>query len=517
MSCSDWQDEGFEDDANSTDESQLLSSPLTYKFFLRKNETIFPIAEGGEGKMPPTTLPIIADDGSTEYELVARIYDPLHDFTEYSVPIELVLEESESSLKDAFEFWERQTNYSDASSTLTKQMRGITIAGAILANYSVSDNQTELQQAFESKSEVTDKFTNLVHKRGEEAKNLTGLGLTALAHGLSTVLSRPETVSSDSVKVTTNITDMAVEALRKLYSTKPYPIAENLKQPVVALASLVDRLVTASVPSYEVMRNMEIVFNASDLAIEDRMFLKERLKVAAARKNNFKAELVRCSEKVTEQTSHDVSDGVINIKEVMPQLETTLDAMTETLLVGMVVGQEPERAERGGLSLMACKTTGETLTSTDLEVDPNNVALKIHDLSQEDGEDTKHAQLDVKANVFTKNPYPSSDLSSHDITSPVVKLDVRGKNGTVRVNKLTVTIKRGSKIDIPTMETFSSNDTREGPDNLLYHRLPLLSPHSAIITYIKLPPDMEAVTAYFRLGKAPTLQRFADEINLMKL
>ncbi|XP_025102839.1 polycystic kidney disease protein 1-like 2 isoform X2 [Pomacea canaliculata] len=518
MSCSDWQDEGFEDDANSTDESQLLSSPLTYKFFLRKNETIFPIAEGGEGKMPPTTLPIIADDGSTEYELVARIYDPLHDFTEYSVPIELVLEESESSLKDAFEFWERQTNYSDASSTLTKQMRGITIAGAILANYSVSDNQTELQQAFESKSEngkpvvsmdwdnlwnelkhppdspsqknlteVTDKFTNLVHKRGEEAKNLTGLGLTALAHGLSTVLSRPETVSSDSVKVTTNITDMAVEALRKLYSTKPYPIAENLKQPVVALASLVDRLVTASVPSYEVMRNMEIVFNASDLAIEDRMFLKERLKVAAARKNNFKAEL---------------------IKEVMPQLETTLDAMTETLLVGMVVGQEPERAERGGLSLMACKTTGETLTSTDLEVDPNNVALKIHDLSQEDGEDTKHAQLDVKANVFTKNPYPSSDLSSHDITSPVVKLDVRGKNGTVRVNKLTVTIKRGSKIDIPTMETFSSNDTREGPDNLLYHRLPLLSPHSAIITYIKLPPDMEAVTAYFRLGKAPTLQRY---------
>lgn len=61
------------------------------------------------------------------------------------------------------------------------------------------------------------------------------------------------------------------------------------------------------------MRNMEIVFNASDLAIEDRMFLKERLKVAAARKNNFKSELVRCSEKVTEQTSHGVSDGVINV------------------------------------------------------------------------------------------------------------------------------------------------------------------------------------------------------------
>lgn len=45
----------------------------------------------GEGKMPPTTLPIIADDGSTEYELVARIYDPLHDFTEYSVPIEVCI------------------------------------------------------------------------------------------------------------------------------------------------------------------------------------------------------------------------------------------------------------------------------------------------------------------------------------------------------------------------------------------------------------------------------------------
>ncbi|PVD38502.1 hypothetical protein C0Q70_01117 [Pomacea canaliculata] len=188
------------------------------------------------------------------------------------------------------------------------------------------------------------------------------------------------------------------------------------------------------------------------------------------------------------------------INEVMPQLEMTLNAMTETLLVGMVVGQEPERAARGGLSLMACKTTGETLASNELEVDPNNVALKIHALIPESEVDLNHAELDVKANVFTKNPYPSSDLSSYDITSPVVKLDVRGKNGTVRVNKLTVTIKRGSKIDIPAMETFSSNDTHQGPNNLLYHRLPLTSPHSAIITYIKLPPDMEAVTAYFRLG-----------------
>lgn len=39
--------------------------------------------------MAPTKLPFIPDGGSSEYELVVRIYDPLQDFTEYSVPIEV--------------------------------------------------------------------------------------------------------------------------------------------------------------------------------------------------------------------------------------------------------------------------------------------------------------------------------------------------------------------------------------------------------------------------------------------
>ncbi|XP_025102861.1 uncharacterized protein LOC112569303 isoform X2 [Pomacea canaliculata] len=309
MECSGWMDEGFEDDVNSTDKTRLLLSPLIYKFLLRKNDTIVPISEGGQGKMAPTKLPFIPDGGSSEYELVVRIYDPLQDFTEYSVPVELYLEEDKNSnLQETLKFWEGQNNYSGNSSTLTKEMRGITVAGYLIANSNVSDNQTELQQALGSNLEtskpvvslgwnnlwnelkdppdspnqndlieVTNKFANMVHKRGEEAKNLTGLGLTALAHGLSTVLSKPETVSSDSVKVTTNVTDMAVEALRTLYTTKPYPIAENLKEPVLALTSLVDRLVAASVPSYKVLYTTEIEFNASDLSKDDKTFVKKRL------------------------------------------------------------------------------------------------------------------------------------------------------------------------------------------------------------------------------------------------
>lgn len=47
--------------------------------------------------------------------------------------------------------------------------------------------------------QVTDKFINMVRYRGEDAKNLSGHGLTTLAEGLSLILLNPATTSPDSV------------------------------------------------------------------------------------------------------------------------------------------------------------------------------------------------------------------------------------------------------------------------------------------------------------------------------
>lgn len=47
MFCVGWKDEGVSDAINSTRDVNLLLSPLVYKFLLRRNVTVFPIAEGG--------------------------------------------------------------------------------------------------------------------------------------------------------------------------------------------------------------------------------------------------------------------------------------------------------------------------------------------------------------------------------------------------------------------------------------------------------------------------------------
>ncbi|XP_025099184.1 uncharacterized protein LOC112566968 [Pomacea canaliculata] len=371
MWCTGWKDEGFSEDANTTsdvNEKSLLLAPLIYKFLLRKNDTVFPIAQGGESKMPRGMLPIFSGANDSVYELVARIYDPWNDFVEVSQPINLYFDDSNASLQTTLTFWDGQASYTNWSSNLEKKMKSLTIASSLISTYNASDNQTQLQAAQESSSgdtnnvvnagwtdiwtelqypsgtpikdnltAVTDKFINMVRYRGEDAKNLSGHGLTTLAEGLSLILLNPATTSPDSVRAAVELIEMATEALRSLYTTKPYPIIENLKESVSAMTALLDRLVAASVPSYNITDGSGIVFNSSDVSQDDKIFIQERLSIASAVKDQQKIDL---------------------IKNVLPKLEETLRAMYDSLLAGMVVDQVPETIERGGISLMASKMTG---------------------------------------------------------------------------------------------------------------------------------------------------------------
>ncbi|XP_025099178.1 uncharacterized protein LOC112566962 [Pomacea canaliculata] len=138
MACTGWKDEGFSEDANSTsdgDEESLLLAPLIYKFLLRRYNTIFPIAQGGESKMPRIMLPYIPGPNNSEHELVARIYDPWNDFIEVSQPIKLYANDSSSSLENTLEFWYGQVSYTNRSSNLEKQMKSLTIASSLISTF----------------------------------------------------------------------------------------------------------------------------------------------------------------------------------------------------------------------------------------------------------------------------------------------------------------------------------------------------------------------------------------------
>ena len=110
----------------------------------------------------------------------------------------------------------------------------------------------------------------------------------------------------------------------------------------------------------------------------------------------------------------------------------------------------------------------------------------------------------LQAKVFNKNPYAwSSDGSSYEITSPVVKLNMTDKKGAKKLRNLTMILKRGQSTPIPSMETYSTADTRAGPDGLLYHRLTLRSGRSAVVTHFQCPRGLTKVVAYFRTGRPP--------------
>ncbi|PVD28955.1 hypothetical protein C0Q70_11551 [Pomacea canaliculata] len=434
MACTGWKDEGFSEDANSTsdgDEESLLLAPLIYKFLLRRYNTIFPIAQGGESKMPRIMLPYIPGPNNSEHELVARIYDPWNDFIEVSQPIKLYANDSSSSLENTLEFWYGQVSYTNRSSNLEKQMKSLTIASSLISTF------------------VTDYFISMVRIRGEDAKNLSGHGLTALAEGLSMILLNPATTSPDSLESTIEVIEMATESLRTMYTTKPYPIFENLKESISAMTALLDRIIAASVPSYHIADGRGIVFNSSDISEDDKNFIQESLGIVSAIKDQEKIKL---------------------IKKVLPKLEETLHAMYDSLLAGMVVSQVPETVERGGISLMASKMTGNDLNNSTIVADPKTVLLEIK--SDGDKASDPNSEVVVKATVYTQNPYAwSSDSSSYNITSPVVRVDLQDNNGTRVLSTLSMTIKRGAKVPLPSLGSFLSNDTRGGFDNLLYHRL----------------------------------------------
>ncbi|XP_025098098.1 uncharacterized protein LOC112566256 [Pomacea canaliculata] len=359
-----------------------------------------------------------------------------------------------------------------------------------VVNTGWSNIWTELQHPSSSPMKdnltaVTDYFISMVRIRGEDAKNLSGHGLTALAEGLSMILLNPATTSPDSLESTIEVIEMATESLRTMYTTKPYPIFENLKESISAMTALLDRIIAASVPSYHIADGRGIVFNSSDISEDDKNFIQESLGIVSAIKDQEKIKL---------------------IKKVLPKLEETLHAMYDSLLAGMVVSQVPETVERGGISLMASKMTGNDLNNSTIVADPKTVLLEIK--SDGDKASDPNSEVVVKATVYTQNPYAwSSDSSSYNITSPVVRVDLQDNNGTRVLSTLSMTIKRGAKVPLPSLGSFLSNDTRGGFDNLLYHRLSVPSLYSTVVTYIQLPLEMGNVVAYFRSGKAPSLYR----------
>lgn len=59
------------------------------------------------------------------------------------------------------------------------------------------------------------------------------------------------------------------------------------------MTALLDRLVAASVPSYDIADGSGIVFNSSDVSQDDKIFIQERLGIASAVKDRQKIDLVR--------------------------------------------------------------------------------------------------------------------------------------------------------------------------------------------------------------------------------
>ncbi|PVD28959.1 hypothetical protein C0Q70_11555 [Pomacea canaliculata] len=119
-----------------------------------------------ESKMPRVMLPLLQGTNDSEYELVARIYDPWNDFVEVSQPINLYVDESSSSLEKTLLFWDGQSSYTNWSSNLEKQMKSLTIASSLIAahqnikqvvNAGWNDVWTELQHP--SSTPIRDNLT----------------------------------------------------------------------------------------------------------------------------------------------------------------------------------------------------------------------------------------------------------------------------------------------------------------------------------------------------------------------
>ena len=122
--------------------------------------------------------------------------------------------------------------------------------------------------------------------------------------------------------------------------------------------------------------------------------------------------------------------------------------------------------------------------------------------------------MPLQTSVFDKNPYAwSRDGSSYEITSQVVTLNTTDRKGQRKLRSLTISLQRGSTVPVPSPETYSTRDTRAGPDGWLYHRMTLRSGSSVIVARFQLPSDLSRVVAYFRTGRAPKSSRLSTTCN----
>ncbi|XP_070186772.1 polycystin-1-like protein 2 [Littorina saxatilis] len=527
FNCTNWQDDGFEDPTNMThtknqdSDVKGAAATLYYQFMLRKNNITVPIAEGGESKMPRMELPLIPGQDGDNYELVARIYDALYEYTEVAIGITLNMSSTDGSgndttraMNDTIAYWDDQATYTSNSSTLNKQLRSLTTASSLLAAYPLPDDRSQLEQAAESDGEavvtegwknmwhrlynpetsptkdgvtaLTERFTKMVQSRDKETENLTGQGIAALGEGMATILYNSEVADDESIFASSDIAERGTVALRKLFNTRPYPVGTKFFEAVFSMTALVDRVIQASIPSYDLSLGNDVLFNASDVGEDESKFMVSRYKVAQA---------VRDRQKINMTHS------------VMARLSNALNTMHDSLLSAMVLGQPVQQLQRGALTLAGGKVTGRTLNGTNFPA--GSVRLKLDSVDADESESDPNSTVEVKASVFNKNPYAwSSDGSSYEITSPVVEVNMTDKRGSRKLRKLTLTLKRGDDTPIPTMDPYSTADTRAGPDGWFNHRLTLRSKSSAVVTRFKLPSGFTQAVAYFRNGRPPTKERY---------
>ncbi|XP_070188678.1 polycystin-1-like protein 2 [Littorina saxatilis] len=267
---------------------------------------------------------------------------------------------------------------------------------------------------------------------------------------------------------------------------------------------MIDKVVAATVPSYDLSIGANLLFNSSDVGEDDSIFMVSRLKLQDAVKDRRK--MNTSHEAVPKLTK--AMDAIMESREAVPKLTKAMDTMMEALLSGVVLGQPEKEVKRKDIAMAVGKMTSKTMANT--TVTAGSLALKV-DSANEDGSDPDpNAALDIKASVYDKNPFSwSGDGSSYEVTSPVVKVDMKDKDGAPKkIRMLTMSLKRGDKTPVPVMETYSSNDTREGPEGWLYHRMTLRSGSSAVVTRFQLPSDLSQVVAYFRTGRPPTSSRY---------
>ncbi|KAL8594137.1 hypothetical protein ACOMHN_047877 [Nucella lapillus] len=326
----------------------------------------------------------------------------------------------------------------------------------------------------------------MIQGRKRESEGLTGMGVAALGEGIAAILFNAKVVDTESVLASSDAAESGSEAVKRLFNTKPFPIGARLNDAAFSMCGLLDRLLAASVPTYDLSVGANMVINSSDFGEDVGRFMVSRVVLAAA---------------VVERRK------IITTHTAMPKLITTINTLQDSLMIQQVLGQPPTRVHRGGVTLAAVKVSGRTLGATNITV--SDFDLNMDSIDDDDSESDPDKVVDVKACVLTKNPYAwSKDGSSYEITSPVVRVNLTDKKGQRKLRKLTMKLKRGTTSPVPQMETYSSDASRGGPDGWWYHHFSLRSGSASVVIFFSLPEGLSEVVAYFRSGRWPTKERY---------